>query len=100
MTENILAAEYVAAGHSWFDPWKGAEVTCEYRFRRASKSELARFQKEVGKSSSAAQHNLVTAVIHPDDQARYLADAETYPGLQGTFAAWALKNSGFSDLGN
>lgn len=91
---------YASAGHSWFDPWLEKDVTCEYQFRKPSRAEINRFNKEVNKSSGAAQNNLVLALIHPDDASRLKADLESYPALLATLANWVLKASGLSDLGN
>lgn len=93
-------SKYIKFGHTWVDPWAEKEVTCEYQFRRPTRSEIARFNREVGKSPDLAQNNLLLGMVHPDDQDRLKGDIELYPALMPSLAVWALKSSGFSDLGN
>jgi len=95
-----MEIKYVKAGHTWNDPWEGQDVTCEYQFRRPSRSEVGRFNREVSKSPDVAQNNLLISMVHPDDAARLKSDIELYPALLPSLAVWALKSSGFSDLGN
>ena len=95
------AARYAKASHTWTDPWADdKEVTCEYQFRRPSKSDISRFNKEVNKSPAVAQTNLLVNIVHPDDLDRMKTDLDKYPALLATLASWALKGSGLSDLGN
>jgi hypothetical protein len=92
--------KYIKAGHTWTDPWEDKEVACEYQFRRPNRSEIARFNREVSKSPDVAQNNLLISMVHPDDTGRLKSDIELYPALLPSLAVWALKSSGFSDLGN
>lgn len=92
--------KYIKVGHTWADPWEEREVTCEYQFRRPVRNEIGRFNRDVSKSPDLAQNNLLIGMVHPDDAARLKADIELYPALLPTLAMWALKSSGFSDLGN
>ncbi len=93
--------KYTAFSHSWFDPWKDEDITCEYNFRKPARSEVNRFNKEVQKSSTAAQRNLLVTVVEPGDKDRLLADLEEYPALTLTVVSWVLKSSGLSnDAGN
>lgn len=101
MTEYNDDAQYTVSGHSWFDPWQDKEITCEYRFRKPKRTEINRFNKDVQKTASTAQQNLLITIVHPDDKTRLLADIEEHSALSLTLAGWALKASGLSnDLGN
>ena len=93
--------KYAAFSHAWFDPWENEEISREYRLAKPERADVNRFNKEVQKSASTAQQNLVVSLIHPDDKAACLADLERWPGLFLTLASGLLKASGLSgDLGN
>ena len=93
--------KFVTLSHTWFTPFEDREITCAFRFTAAGRAEVSRFNKEVLKSASAAQQNLVVGVIHPEDKDGFLAEAEKYPGLMLTFSSQILKASGLAgDLGN
>ncbi len=94
-------SEYTELSHTWFHPWKNREITCAYRFREPSQAEINRYTKEAGKGSAATAHtNLLVSIVHPDNKAQMLADFKAYPGLAPALGNWALKASGFNDLGN
>jgi hypothetical protein len=92
--------KYIKAGHTWNDPWEGKDVTCEYQFRRPNRSDISRFNREISKSPDVAQNNLLLGMVHSEDAEKLKADIEVYPALLPTLAAWALKSSGLTDLGN
>jgi hypothetical protein len=93
--------KYIKVGHAWADPWDDdQEVRCEYRFRKPGRHEISRFNKEVSKSASVAQNNLLVGIVHPEDLNLLKADLEQYPGLLMSLTAWVLKACGFGDLGN
>ena len=95
------STKYVKAGHTWVDPWNNdQEVTCEYQFRKPTRAEISRFQKEGPKSASLAQNNLLVSLVHPDEADRLKHDLNEYPALLTTLSGWVLKSSGFGDLGN
>ena len=93
--------KYIEISHAWVDPWDdNQEVSCKYQFRKPSRSEINRFNKEVAKSASVAQNNLLMNIVHDEDRDRLKTDLEEYPGLLMSLAAWVLKACGFGDLGN
>jgi|GEM_PF-1827369 len=93
--------EYTELAHNWFHPWQNREITCAYRFRQPGQSEINRYTKEAGKGSSATAHqNLLVSIVHPEDKSRMLTDFKQYPGLPPALGNWALKASGYNDLGN
>ena len=92
--------KYIKAGHTWNDPWEDKDITCEYQFRKPGRSEISRFNKEVSKSATNAQNNLLIGLVHDDDLQRLKEDLEKYPALLMSLSAWMLKSCGFSDLGN
>lgn len=104
MTEDfrdISQDQYTTFSHSWFDPWKEKDISCDYRFRKPKQAEIRRFNKDVQKTASTAQTNLLITIIHPDDREKLQADMEEYPALALTCVGWALKASGLAnDLGN